>query len=111
MVCRFNPSHFVARMREIDGFELGTLPRLEELPPPNLPPVVQFIHHKYSRALPLNEAVVALPLCELVNLGSGPLHVHTRDELSARFPVPPGAAQVVSGVDMDTIIERGEDLA
>src|SRR3546814_9783342 len=44
MVCRFNPSHFVARMREIDGFELGTLPRLEELPPPNLPPEIGRAH-------------------------------------------------------------------
>ncbi|MDX1170676.1 DUF4417 domain-containing protein [Sinorhizobium medicae] len=110
MVCRFNPAHFVARMREIDGFELGTLARVQELPLPSLPPVVPFIHHKYSRAVPLNEPVVAIPLCELVDLGSGQLHVRTREELSARFLVPAGAAIVVSGVDKDNIIERWWEL-
>ncbi|WP_157628291.1 DUF4417 domain-containing protein [Ensifer sp. BR816] len=110
MVCRFNPAHFVARMREIDGFELSKLPRFEELPVPSLPPVVPFIHHKYSRAMPLNEPVVAIPLCELVDLGSGQLHVRTRGELSARFLVPAEASIVVSGVDKDRIIERWWEL-
>lgn len=110
MVCRFNPTHFVARMREIDGLDLGTLPRLEELPLPSLPPVVPLIHHKYSRSIPLNEAVVAIPLGKLVDLGSGQLHVRTRHELSARFLVPAEAAIVVSGVDKDHIIERWWEL-
>ena len=106
MVCRFNPSHFVARMREIDGFEFDNIPRFKELPLPNMPLVVPLIHHKYSRSSVLNEPVVAISLYELVNMGNGELHVRTREELAQRFLVPANASIVVSGVGKDPSIER-----
>ncbi len=110
MVCRFNPSHFIARVREIDGFEFGDVSHLAELPLPALPFVVPFIHHKYRRVSTISEPVMAISLYELVNLGTGELHVRTREELAQRFLVPPGASIIVSGVGKDPAVERWWEL-
>ena len=93
-------------MREIDGFEFDNIPRFKELSLPTLPLVVPLIHHKYSRSSILNEQVVAISLYELVNMGTGELHVRTREELAQRFLVPANASIVVSGVGKDPSIER-----
>jgi hypothetical protein len=61
----------------IGGFDLDSTPRAPALPPPNLPPVVPLIGHKYSRQAVLNEPAVAVPLFEPFPVGSGQPLVRT----------------------------------
>ena len=110
MVCRFNPSLFVARMREVGGLDLDTAPRTSANGVPTMPMVVPFVYHRCSRAAVLDEPVVALSLYEFVNLATGKLHVTSRAELAARFLIPEGAQVIVSGVDKDRPIERWWNL-
>ena len=106
MVCRFNPSLFVARMREVGGPDFRNAPRTSANGVPTMPMVVPFVYYRYGRAAMLDEPVVALSLYELVNLATGKLHVASRAELAARFLIPEGAEVILSGVDKDRPIER-----
>ena len=106
MVCRFNPSLFVARMREVGGLDFDTAPRTTANGVPTLPMIVPFVDHRYGRATVLNERVVALSLYDFVNFATAKLHVRTRAELSARFLISEAAQVLVSGVDKDGPIER-----
>ena len=109
MVCRFNPSLFVARMREVGGLGFDTAPRTAANGVPTLPMIVPFVDHRYGRAAVLDEPVVALSLYEFVNFATAKLHVRTRAELSARFLISEAAQVLVSGVDKDGPIERWWD--
>lgn len=110
MVCRFNPSLFVARMREVRGLGFDNAPRTRMNGVPQLPLVVPFVDHRYGRAAILDEPVVAISLYELVNMATGKVHVGSRAELAARFLIPEGVQIVVSGVDKDAPIERWWEL-
>ena len=106
MVCRFNPSLFVARMLEVRGLDFDNVPRTGANGVPTMPIIVPFVDHRYGRAEVLAEPVVALSLYKLVNFATGKLHVTSRAELAARFLIPEAAQVVVSGVDKDGPIER-----
>ena len=106
MVCRFNRSLFVARMREVGGLDFDNAPRTSKNGVPRMPMIVPFVDHRYSRAAVLDEPTVALSLYKLVNLATGKLHVTSRAELAARFLIPEAAQVIVSGVDKDGPIER-----
>ena len=106
MVCRFNPSLFVARMGEVGGLDFDTAPRTSANGVPTMPMVVPFVGHRYGRAAVLDEPMVALSLYDLVNLAAGKLHVTSRAELAARFLIPEAAQVIVSGVGKDGPIER-----
>jgi hypothetical protein len=110
MVCRFNPSLFVARMREVGGLGFENAPRAPVNGVPYIPMIVPFVDHGYRRASTLETPVVALSLYELVNLATGKPHVASRAELAARFRIPEGATIIVSGVDKDGPIERWWEL-
>ena len=110
MVCRFNRSLFVARMREVRGLDFDNAPRTSVNGVPTMPMVVPFVDHRYSRAAVLDESVVALSLYELVNLATGKLQVTSRAELAARFLIPEAAQVIVSGVAKDGPIERWWNL-
>lgn len=110
MVCRFNPSLFVARTREVGGLGFEEAPRTPANGVPAIPTIVPFIDHRYRRLATLNEPVVALSLYELVNLATGRSHVTTRAELADRFRIPETATIVVSGVGKDGPIERWWEL-
>ena len=105
MVCRFNPSLFVARMCEIGGLDFHNTPRTSTNGVPTMPLVVPMVYHRYSRAAMLNEPVVALSLYDLVNFATGTLRVTSRADLALRFLIPEGAEVFVSGVEKDGPIE------
>jgi hypothetical protein len=109
-VCRFNPSLFVARMREVRGLGFDNAPRVPANGVPDLPMIVPFVDHGYRRVAMLDEPVVALSLHELVNLATGTPHVTSRAELADRFRIAEGANIVVTGVDKDSPIERWWEL-
>ena len=106
MVCRFNPSLFVARMREVRGLDFDTGPVIRANGVPTLPMVVPFVDHRYSRAAVLDEPLVSLSLYKLVNLATSKLHITSRAELAERFLIPEDAQVIVSGVGKDGPIER-----
>lgn len=106
MVCRFNPSFFVARMREVRGLDFHNAPRTSVNGVPTMPLVVPLVYHRYGRDAVLDEPVVALSLYDLVNLATGTLRVTSRADLAARFLIPEEAEVIVSGVDKDGPIER-----
>lgn len=110
MVCRFNPRSFVARMREVEGLDFETAPRVAANGLPLLPAIMPFVDHGYGRVATLEEPVVAISLYELVNLATGKSHVASRAELAARFRIREDATIVVSGVDKDGPIERWWEL-
>lgn len=110
MVCRFNPSLFVARMREVRGLGFESAPRAPANGVPTIPTVVPFIDHRYGRSAMLDEPAVALSLYELVNLATGTSHVTSRSELADRFRIPESATIIVSGVGKDGPIERWWEL-
>ena len=110
MVCRLNPSVFVARMREVGGLDFDNAPRTNANGIPTLPLVVPFVDNRYSRVAVLDEPIVALSLYKLVNFGTGKLIVSSRAELAARFLIPQGAQVIVSGVEKDKPIERWWNL-
>lgn len=105
MVCRNKPDTFFARVQEIDGFDLTTIPRVAGIPIPQLPSVVPLIGHKYSRHSLLDEPVVAIPLYELFHMGTGQPLVRTRAELAERFRIHKSATVIASGVDRDIKLE------
>lgn len=110
MVCRFNPSLFIARMREVGGLDFANAPRAPANGMPAIPTIVPFVDHRYGRSAMLDEPVVALSLYELVNLSTGTPHVGSRAELAERFRIPESATVIVSGVDKDGPIERWWEL-
>lgn len=110
MVCRLNPSLFVARMREVGGLDFDNAPRTKANGIPTLPLVIPFVDHRYSRVEVLDEPTVALSLYKLVNFATGKLIVTSRAELAARFLIPEGAQVIVSGVDRDRQLERWWNL-
>ncbi len=105
MVCRNKPDEFFERHLEIGGFDLNSLPRVEAVPTPALPPIIPHIGHKYSRQALLHEPVVSIPLYELFHMGTGQPLVRTRAELGARFRIPDSTLVVASGVDRDIKLE------
>ncbi|RWH48038.1 MAG: hypothetical protein EOQ80_12850 [Mesorhizobium sp.] len=110
MVCRFNPSFFVARMCEVGGIGFESASRVPANGVPAIPMIVPFIDHRYGRSATLDEPVVALSLYELVNLATGKSHVTSRAELADRFRIPENATVIVSGVGKDGPIERWWEL-
>lgn len=110
MVCRFNPSLFVARMREVGGLGFENAPRTPANGAPAIPMIVPFVDHRYGRVSTLDEPVIALSLYELVNLATGKPHVTSRADLADRFRIPEGATIIASGVDKDGPIERWWEL-
>ena len=92
-------------MREIDGFDFANVARVAPVAPADLPSIVPYIDHRYRRVSTLDAPVVGLSLFDLVNAGTGALHVHSRAELASRFLVPENATIVLSGVDKDPKVE------
>jgi hypothetical protein len=105
MVCRNNPDLFFERVMEVDGFDLDTIQRVPPLPAPHLPDVVPLIGNKFTRSRMLHEPVVAVPLYELFDMGSGEPLVCTRKQLSDRFRIPVDSVVVASGVNRDNKVE------
>ena len=65
-VCPRNMEAFVARYREVDGFDLANIPIATPLLPPDLPSYVPLIFHRNRRAALLDVPVVALPLPQIL---------------------------------------------
>lgn len=106
LVCRGNPAAFVARWREIGGFDLATARRAPEISVDPLPSMVPLIEHNSARRGRLNFPIVAIPLYALIDLGNASLKFKDREALANQFGIASEARIVVSGVGRDSDIER-----
>ena len=110
LVCRGNPAAFVARVREIGGFDLTTARRAPEVRVDPLPSMVPLIEHNSARQARLNFPIVTIPLYALIDLGQATLKFTDREALANHFGIEPQARIVVSGVARDREIERYWEL-
>jgi hypothetical protein len=95
----------VERFREVGGFDLDNIPRVQPVAVVPLPEVIPCIDHKYSRSATLLEPVVAIPLYELFHMATGEPLVRTREELAGRFLIREDATVVATGVARDSKLE------
>jgi len=105
-VCPLNPKNFVARFREVGGFELNDLARSPTMAWPSLPLLVPILPNGYSRSTRLNAPAVAVPLNKLFGAKTGKPAHSDREELAQHFSFLADAKLVVSGVGYDQHLEN-----
>jgi hypothetical protein len=104
-VCRNNPD-FVDRIREINGFDLTTVPRANPLTEPILPPVVPMLYHGAQRTTPFSTDAVCLPLFKVLTPSMSSVRFESRVELCDEMKILPDATVILSGTDRDQPLER-----
>jgi hypothetical protein len=92
-------------MREVDGFELGNIPRADPQPSVGMPSYVPLIYHGNRRADPLNVAAAAVPFHQLYSRRDASLRYKTRAEISAAFRFTADARIIAVGCGRDKPIE------
>lgn len=104
-VCRNHPN-FVDRVREVQGFDLRTVPRAPRHDISPLPSVVPVIYHGSRRHNRFDATpMVALSLYQLF-LRTGKPRFGSRQELCDYFRVSPDTAIMLTGTNTDQAIER-----
>jgi len=104
-VCRNHPD-FPDRVREVETFHLGTVPRAPALTAPMLPPVVPVLYHRNGQTLPLASNTVALSLYNMFDRRSGEPRFSTHGVLCDAFGLQPGTTILLTGTDRDPPLER-----
>src|SRR5579863_6714067 len=87
IVCPLAPQTFQNRIREIQGFDLSTIGRVQSLNTPNLPTVMPLIYHSYRRQRTLRADAVALSLYQLYDRRTGLPRYSSREQLAAAFRI------------------------
>ena len=105
-ICVKNTTRFVARTREVGGFEFDDIPRCGPLPRPALPYVVPLVYHGSSRASPFSAPTIALPLYGLFDRKSGRLKYPNRQSLCDAYRISPESSLLVTGTHFDQSLER-----
>ena len=105
-VCRGDHRTFLCRVREVGGFRLDNVPRIAPLPVPTLPEYVPIIYDGTNRKQRLAFGTVALPLLSLFDRASGTGKFDNREEMLAFFGLSPGTRVILTGVDIDSSLER-----
>lgn len=108
-VCRNNPD-YPERVREVNGFDLKTIPRAQALVIPNLPNVVPIIYHRNRRIHPPKLSAVALSLYSLFDRKSGSPKFASNDAICSAFCISPGSTILLTGTDRDLSLERWWEL-
>lgn len=105
-ICVKNPNRFVARTREIGGFEFDDIPRGRKLARPPLPAVVPLVYHGSSRTTAFGAPTIALPLYRLFDRNSGRLKYRSHQSLCKSFRISSKSALLITGTDHDQSLER-----
>jgi hypothetical protein len=103
-MCPKNPLGFLQRMREVNGLELGNIPRAAPCAAPALPAYIPYLYHGNRRAVPLDIAAVALPLRRFFRPDGRPRFT-SRAEVEATFGIAPHTQMVLVGSGRDATIE------
>lgn len=104
-VCPRNMKGFLERVREIDGFDLGTIARAAALPRAELPEAIPLIYHGNRRAEGLDAPYVALPLHKFYRRPSGQPRFSSRAEIEDTFRIAKNTVLVLVGSGRDRPIE------
>lgn len=110
-VCRNKPDEYARREREVNTFDLHTVPHTTAVPTPTLPRFVPLVFGRSGLNRPVPADTVAVPLDRLFALKTGKAKFEDGTDLRQRFGVGGGAKLVVSGVNRDRRIERYWDKA
>lgn len=105
-VCRARPDHFVSRVTEVQGFDLGDVPRCSAVKHPELPNYMPLIMHGSRRESLMAIEAVAIPLGTLLDRRDGSRRFQNADELRDHFMLSATTEIVVSGTAEDRSIER-----
>lgn len=105
-VCRRDPGIFVARVREVGGFDFGNVPRCAPLAARALPEYAPINYDGTRRSGCLNAGIVAIPLLSFFNRESGTGRFETREEMLDFFRLSPATRIILTGVAKDPAIER-----
>lgn len=108
-VCRKNPD-FVDRIREINGFDLATVPRTSPIAGPTLPPVIPMLYHGGQRKESFVAEVVCLPFFSLIKPNFSSVKFESRNILCDAFKVTTDAVIVLSGTAIDPPLEHWWEL-
>lgn len=103
-VCKGNLTHYVRRVREVNGFEFSQAPRITARAPV-LPDVVPVIGNGYSRAEALDVPVAALSLFDLLDRRTGQPKYQTSADLRTAFRLSRSTRIIASGTAKDRALE------
>lgn len=106
VVCPNDISSFVARVREVGGFALDSVPRVPARKRPDLPAYVPLVYHASKRMVDFAPAAVALPLYALLDRRIGALKYTERTALCRAFRISTSTAIVLTGTAYDFPLER-----
>jgi hypothetical protein len=110
-VCPRNFDAYVARFREVDGFDLHNIPRARPCLPPDLPSYIPLVFHRNRREGLLDVPAVALPLHKFYSRRDGGLRYKTRAEIEDAFRVVRKARIILIGCGRDKPIEAWWNLS
>ena len=105
-VCRTKPREFAQRVREVDGFGLGNVPRAAPLPRPPLPQVVPVLYHGGSRETPFAAPVICLSLFSIIARNRGARRYTDATAVADGFRFLAGTPVVLTGTANDRPLER-----
>jgi hypothetical protein len=116
-VCPRSPASFVARVREVNGFNLLNIASAQRIAVPRLQHVIPMLYHGCSRVTTLTTASVAIPLGKMFNQATGVPRFSARAAVASSFRFDEQARIVIIGVDFDQPLEhywsraRANDIA
>ena len=109
VVCRNNPK-FVEYVREVGGFDLGSVARARSLDRPSIASVIPLLFHGNSRESKLRTPAVALPFARMFDRRTGQPRFTSRLDLCSAFKIDPPTDIFLSGTDSDPPIENWWNL-
>jgi len=107
IVCPRKTEDYVERHREVDGWDLTTIPTARTVEMPRLPDWIPMLQGNLlgQRATALDDCL-ALPLTYALKGRGHATRARTRQELSQSYGVRPRHGWVLSGVQEDPAVER-----
>ncbi len=105
-VCPRRPADFVMRCREVDGWDLGNIPRTSATASLDLPPSIPVIYHQYKRDDLLKTPSVAIPMRVVLNDRATMVKYANKTALLNRLRVSPRAKLVLDFTGRDWRLEN-----
>jgi hypothetical protein len=105
MVCFCKPQNYAMRLQEIRGFGLENIPRCDPVKFDRLKGYSPLIHHAYSRTGVFSGEMVSISLYELLDQHGAPKY-RSRLDVTKQFRVRADAKLIVTGVNVDSLLER-----
>ena len=109
-VCRHKPMEFARRVREIQGFELGNVPRTDRLPEPRLPSVVPVLYHGSSREKAFSPLAVCVSLYSIVPRHKGTERYANKGAIAETYRFRGETPVILTGTAKDAPLERWWNL-